>query len=226
MEAPAGAKEEGMALPTRSARMVRMQWIAMLLVTGAIALNYVDRSTLAVGNVKIREEFGINATAIGALQAAWSITYAFCQLPIGFFLDRIGPRFLVGVALVLWSVAQGAGGLATSYVQLLWTRIAVGAAECPAFPAAVRVTSDWFHVRDRGKPTGLYNAGGSIGPAIAPPLLTGLMLAFGWRTMFVAMGLAGILGAVIWFALYRNPHSTILAAEDDAYLADNRAAVT
>jgi MFS family permease len=222
MEAPAGAKEEGMALPTRSARMVRMQWIAMILVTGAIALNYVDRSTLAVGNVKIREEFGINATAIGALQAAWSITYAFCQLPIGFFLDRIGPRFLVGIALVLWSVAQGAGGLATSYVQLLWTRIALGAAECPAFPAAVRVTSDWFHVRDRGKPTGLYNAGGSIGPAIAPPLLTGLMLAFGWRTMFLTMGIVGVLGAVVWFRVYRTPATAGLSADDQAYLAENR----
>ena len=194
----------------------------MVLITGAIALNYMDRSTLAVGNLKIREEFGINATAIGALQSAWSITYAFSQIPIGYFLDRIGPRFLVGVALVLWSIAQGAGGLAGSYVQLLWTRIALGVAECPAFPAAVRVTSDWFHVKDRGKPTGLYNSGGSIGPAIAPPLLTGLMLAFGWRTMFVTMGVVGVLGAVVWFRLYRTPSTADLTPGDHAYLEDNR----
>src|SRR6202034_2340731 len=145
--------------------------------------------------------------------AAWSITYAFCLLPIGFFLDRIGPRFLVGVALVLWSIAQGAGGIATSYLQLLWSRIALGVSECPAFPAAVRVTSDWFHVKDRGKPTGLYNSGGSIGPAIAPPLLTGLMLAFGWRTMFVTMGIVGVLGAVVWFRLYRTPSTAELSAD-------------
>jgi MFS family permease len=212
-----------MSLPARSARMRRMQWIAMLLVTGAIALNYVDRSTLAVGNLKIREEFGINATAIGALQSAWSVTYAFCQIPIGFFLDRVGPRYLVGIALVLWSIAQGAGGLAATYVQLLWSRIALGVTECPAFPAAVRVTSDWFHVQDRGKPTGLYNAGGSIGPAIAPPLLTALMLGFGWRTMFITMGVVGVLGALVWFRLYRTPETADLSADDHAYLADNRA---
>jgi MFS family permease len=213
-----------MTVSAISPRMRRMQWIAIGLVTAAIALNYIDRSTLAIGNLKIRQEFGISATAIGALQSAWSITYAFCQVPIGFFLDRLGPRYLVGVALVLWSIAQAAGGFAVSYVQLLWARVALGAAECPAFPAAVRVTSDWFHVKDRGSPTGLYNSGGSIGPFIAPPLLTGLMLAFGWRTMFISMGVAGVLGALVWFKLYRDPAKTELGPQDTAYLAANRAA--
>jgi MFS family permease len=208
-----------------SRRMRQMQWTAIGLATFAIALNYIDRSTLAVGNLKIREEFGINATAIGALQSAWSITYAFCQVPIGYFLDRLGPRYLVGFALILWSVAQGLGGLSVSYMQLLWTRVGLGAAECPAFPAAVRVTSDWFHVKDRGAPTGWYNAGGSIGPAIAPPLLTGIMLAFGWRVMFIAMGVVGVVCALIWFALYREPHNAVLSAQDEAYLHENRAGV-
>ena len=51
--------------PSRELR--RMQWIAIILVTAAIALNYMDRSTLAIGNLKIRQEFGLNATAIGGL---------------------------------------------------------------------------------------------------------------------------------------------------------------
>ncbi|HEX2942685.1 MAG TPA: MFS transporter, partial [Rhodopila sp.] len=141
-----------------------MQWIAVTLVTAAIALNYMDRSTLAIGNVKIRQEFGLNATQIGALQSFWSLTYAIFQLPVGFLLDRLGPRHLVGFALIVWSVAQAAGGLAGSYVHLLWARVMLGAAESPAFPGAVRIISDWFHVKDRGKPTGIYNSGGSIGP--------------------------------------------------------------
>jgi MFS family permease len=208
---------------TLSPRMRRMQWIAIALVTGAIALNYIDRSTLAIGNLKIRAEFGINATAIGALQSAWSITYAFCQVPIGFFLDRLGPRYLVGGALFLWSVAQAAGGLVGSYTSLLWARVALGAAECPAFPAAVRVTSDWFHVKDRGRPTGVYNSGGSIGPAIAPPLLTWIMLAYDWHVMFIVMGAVGVVGALVWFLVYRTPGTARLEPQDTAYLAENRA---
>lgn len=212
-----------MAVSPISPRMRRMQWVAIALVTFAIALNYIDRSTLAVGNVKIRQEFGITATAIGALQAAWSITYAFAQVPVGFLLDRLGPRYLVGFALILWSIAQGAGGLALTYTQLLWSRVALGLTESPAFPAAVRVTSDWFHVKDRGRPTGVYNSGGSIGPAIAPPVLTALMLLFDWRVMFIAMGIVGVLCALIWFRLYRDPATAPLEPEDKAYLAHNRA---
>jgi MFS family permease len=204
--------------------MRRMQWIAIGLATAAIALNYIDRSTLAIGNVTIRQEFGLNATAIGALQSFWSVTYAFFQIPVGFLLDRLGPRYLVGLALVAWSAAQAAGGLASSYTQLMWARIALGATESPAFPGAVRVTSDWFHVKDRGKPTGVYNSGGSIGPAIAPPLLTALMLGFGWRTMFITMGVAGLIGSLVWFKLYRDPAKTVLEPQDEAYLAENRAA--
>jgi MFS family permease len=201
-----------------------MQWIAIGLATGAIALNYIDRSTLAIGNVTIRQEFGLNATAIGALQSFWSITYAFCQVPIGFLLDRLGPRYLIGFALILWSGAQAAGGFAASYTQLMWARIALGATESPAFPGAVRITSDWFHVKDRGKPTGVYNSGGSIGPAIAPPLLTFLMLGFGWRVMFITMGVVGLFGAIAWFLIYRDPAKTQLGPQDQAYLAENRAA--
>ena len=115
-----------------SPRLRAIQWTAVALVTVVIALNYIDRSTLSVGNLLIRKEFGISATAIGALQSGWSLAYAFAQIPVGFMLDRLGPRYLVGGALILWSIAQGAGGFAFGYTQLLWTRIALGITESPA----------------------------------------------------------------------------------------------
>lgn len=77
-----------MAVSPTSVRMWRMQWIAIGLATAAIALNYVDRSTLAIGNLKIREEFGINATAIGAwrlvLPSARRFQQRFASPAIGF----------------------------------------------------------------------------------------------------------------------------------------------
>src|SRR5581483_3163128 len=121
-----------------SSRLRRMQWIAIILVTGAIALNYMDRSTIAIGNVKIREEFHISATAIGALQSFWAFTYGIAQLPSGYLLDRLGPKKLVGLAMIAWSLAQAAGGIAVGYVQLMWARIALGVTEAPCFPSATR----------------------------------------------------------------------------------------
>ena len=211
-----------MAVTPISPRMRRMQWIAIALVTAAIALNYVDRSTLAIGNVKIRAEFGISATAIGP---AIRMVDNLCVVPgADWLFPRSARPALSGWHCVGAVVGRARlGGFAASYLQLLWARVALGAAECPAFPAAVRVTSDWFHVKDRGRPTGLYNSGGSIGPFIAPPLLTGLMLALGWRAMFITMGVIGVFGALVWFKVYRDPAKTELAPQDAAYLATNRA---
>src|ERR1700742_2349814 len=100
------------------------------------------------------------------------------QLPSGYLLDRIGPKFLVGAAMIAWSLCQAAGGIASSYGLLMLSRIGLGATEAPCFPSATRSVSDWFDVKDRGKPSGVYTSGAYIGPTIAPPLLTGIMLAY------------------------------------------------
>src|ERR1700759_1163727 len=121
-----------------SPKLRRMQWIAIALVTAAIALNYMDRSTLAIGNLKIREEFGINATAIGALGSAWALTYGIAQLPSGDPLDPIGPQFLAGAAMILWSLFQAAGGIATNSFLLMLSRVGLGPTEAPCFPSATR----------------------------------------------------------------------------------------
>lgn len=205
-----------------SPKLRRMQWVAVGLCTFAIALNYIDRSTLAIGNLSIREEFGITAAGIGALQSAWSLAFAFSQLPVGLIVDRIGSRRLLGWALVLWSVAQAAGGLFTGYMSFLMSRVFLGVFESPAFPASVRTVANFFHPKDRGRPTGLYTIGGDIGRLVGTPLLTALLIAFGWRTMFVAMGVAGLLGAVAWFALYRDPDMAKLQGADREYLAANK----
>ena len=205
-----------------SPKLKRMQWVAVVLCTLAIALNYIDRSTLAIGNLKIREEFAITAAGIGALQSAWSLSFALAQLPVGLFVDRVGSRRLLGWALVLWSAAQAAGGLFTGYLQFLVSRVFLGVFESPAFPASVRTVANFFHPKDRGRPTGLYTIGGDVGRLVGTPLLTMLLIAFGWRTMFVAMGVVGLLGALGWFAFYRDPDLSRMPPNDRAYLAANK----
>jgi sugar phosphate permease len=207
-----------------STKLRRMQWIAIILVTAAIALNYMDRSTLAIGNLKIRQEFGISATAIGALGSAWALTYGFAQLPSGYLLDRIGPKILVGITMIVWSLFQAAGGFAVGYFQLMLSRIGLGATEAPCFPSATRAVSDWFDVKDRGTPSGVYTSGAYIGPTLAPPILTGVMLAFDWRVMFIVMGLAGVAASGLWFWIYRDPRTQVLSAQDEEYLRANREA--
>src|SRR5579863_8365110 len=213
-----------MSITGPSPQLRRMQWVAIILVTAAIALNYMDSSTLAIGNLKIREEFGISATAIGALGSAWALTYGFAQLPSGYLLDRIGPKVLVGATMIVWSLFQAVGGITSNYFQLMLSRIGLGATEAPCFPSATRSVSDWFDVKDRGAPSGVYTSGAYIGPTIAPPILTAVMLAFNWRVMFIVMGLAGIVAAGLWFMIYRDPRAQVLEPQDADYLRANREA--
>lgn len=192
----------------------KLQWMSVTLCVMAIGINYIDRATVSVANLPIREEFGLNATEIGGLVSVWSLCYAISQLPMGWLVDRVGPRPLLGVALLIWSAAQAMGGLVGSFSHLLWARGVLGVGEAPAYTGSARVVTNWFNISNRGLPTGFYNMAGTLAPAIAPPLLTVLMLAYGWRAMFLVMGSIGIIGAIVWFLFYRDPESSDLTSEE------------
>lgn len=197
-----------------SQRTRRMQILVLTLLVCSGVINFFDRSSLAVANVNVREELGLSATAMGGLLSAFALSYAFAQLPVGLLIDRVGPRILLGCGLALWSGAQATVGLVTSYSQFFWARIALGVGEAPQFPTSARVVSNWFHVTNRGVPSGIFNSASSLGPAIAPPLLTLLMLNFGWRAMFVILGVTGLAAAAIWAAVYRDPDHARIPLED------------
>jgi MFS family permease len=104
-----------------------------------------------------------------------------------------------------------------SFGQFFGARVFLGIGEAPQFPTGARVVRDWFNQRDRGLATGIFNCASSLGTAIAVPLLTFLMLSFGWRAMFAIMGIAGLIVAALWCVLYRNPQEVALTAEENAY---------
>ena len=198
----------------------RVKWIqrvALTLLVVAGVVNYIDRATLAVANPLIREELGLSIADMGYLLSAFLWAYAFAQLPTGAMVDRLGPRILLTTGLSLWSIAQLLGGLVQSFGQFFGARVLLGFGEAPQFPTAARVVRDWFNQRDRGLATGVFNCASSLGTAIAVPLLTMLMLNFGWRAMFVIMGVAGLIVAAAWCVLYRNPTEVALNAGENAY---------
>ena len=123
----------------------------------------------------------------------------------------------VGAATELSAQAQVLGGLVRGFGEFFGARILLGIGEAPQFPTCARVVRDWFNPRDRGLATGIFNSASSLGTAIAVPLLTFLMLQFGWRTMFMVMGAAGLVMAAVWYRLYRNPTEVELTAEENVY---------
>src|SRR5689334_11914292 len=151
--------------------------VLALLVTAGI-INYVDRATLAIANPLIRHDLGLSIADMGLLLSAFLWSYAFCQLPAGALVDRLGPRLMLTVSLSLWSLAQLLGALVVGFGTFFGARVLLGAGESPTFPTCARITRDWFNVRSRGSATGIWNCSSTLGTAISAPLLTFLMLSF------------------------------------------------
>lgn len=212
-----------MASVTATPRLKRIQRGSVALLVLGCTLNYVDRSTLAIANPLIRHDLGLSISDMGLLLSAFLWSYAAFQLPTGALVDRIGPRRLLGLGILIWSVAQGFGGLVNGFWQFVVARVFLGMGESPQFSGLARVVRDWFNHRERGLPTGIGLSGSKLGPALAPPLLTVLMLSFGWRWMFIIMGVVGVGIAALWYAIYREPREVALTEEENAYLTDGEA---
>jgi len=189
----------------------------MLVASGAV--NTIDRASLAIANPLIRQDLGLSVAQMGILLSAFLWAYAFAQLPVGVLIDRLGPRKLLAGGLAVWSAAQLCCGFVGNTWQFAIARAVLGVGEAPQFPSGARVVRDWFNAKERGRATGIFTSASQIGTGVAAPLLTVLMIQFGWRWMFIIMGALGLLIAVVWYALYREPSQMRLAASEQAYLA-------
>jgi MFS family permease len=203
--------------PTR--RIAKIQVIAVSFLSIAGVINYIDRGSLAIANTTIRADLGFSATRMGVMLSAFSLSYAFSQLPVGVLLDRFGERRVLGAGMFLWSVTQTATGLVRGFASFVATRVGLAAGESPFVVSAVKTVNDWFDVCDRATPMGIVNSATTMGQAIAPPILTVIMLAFGWRGMFMLIGIPGLVLSVAWFAFYRDRKDVSLDDDEKAYFA-------
>ncbi|WP_367085343.1 MFS transporter [Pseudomonas sp. HOU2] len=183
----------------------RKRFFIMVLLFITVVINYLDRSNLSIAAPALTSELGIDPVHVGLIFSAFGWTYAAMQIPGGWLVDRVPPRILYSVALLLWSLATVLLGFAASFIALFVLRMAVGALEAPAYPINSRVVTTWFPERERATAIGFYTSGQFVGLAFLTPVLAWLQHEFGWHMVFVATGAAGIVWAAIWYAVYREP---------------------
>ncbi len=205
--------------PRPSRRIARIQIIAVCTLAIAGIINYIDRGSLAIANTTIRAALGLSATRMGVLLSAFSMSYAVSQLPVGVLLDRFGERRVLGAGMFLWSVTQTTTGLVRGFTSFVAARVGLAAGESPFVVSAVKTVNDWFDVCDRATPMGIVNGATIMGQAIAPPILTVIMLRFGWRGMFMLIGIPGLVLSVVWYALYRDRKEVLLKDDEKGYLS-------
>ncbi|ENT8514695.1 MFS transporter [Raoultella ornithinolytica] len=203
----------------KPARIRRVQNVTLVLLFIAGIVNFLDRSSLSVAGEAIRGDLGLSATEFGVLLSAFSLSYGFAQLPSGMLLDRFGPRIVLGAGLIFWSLMQALTGMVNSFSHFILLRIGLGIGEAPFMPAGVKSINDWYVQKERGTAVGIFNSSTVLGQAIAPPALVLMQIAWGWRTMFAVIGLAGIVVGLCWYAWYRNRAQFDLQQDERLYLA-------
>ena len=187
-------------------KIPKMMWVIALLLFLATTLNYADRLTLSIVSVDVRKEFGMNEQDYSYVLTLFLIAYAIMYAGSGVLVDRMGTRRGFAFFIFWWSLAQILHALAMGRWSLGACRFMLGLSEPANWPAAAKAIGEWFPASKRALGVGIFNAGSSVGSAIAPPMVAWLSLRYGWRSAFVVTGVMGLVWMVFWLILYQPPH--------------------
>ena len=228
--------------PQTNARRRRscFRWTVCSLLFFATAVNYLDRQVLSLTwRDFIAPEFRWTDADYGFITGCFSLVYAFCNLFAGRFVDRLGAKRGYLWAIFVWSLAaclhaatgvgsvHFASALALSVTSVsvwlfLGCRCLLALGEAGNFPAAVKVTAEYFPPKDRAYATSVFNAGSSVGALVAPMSIPLLAERWGWEAAFVAIGALGFVWMGFWQFLYRRPAENPRVSEAElAYIEQN-----
>lgn len=195
------------------------RYVLGLLLT-IFVVSYVDRQILAILMPPIKAEMDLSDTELGFLTGfAFAIFYAVMGIPIGQWADRWNRRSIISICLVLWSLMTAASGLAVNFVYLVLARIGVGVGEAGTGPCNHSLLADYYPAESRASAMGIYSLGIPIGALLGIVAGGWINEFFGWRMAFIAVGLPGVvLALIVHFTLKEPPrgHSDGVADVEDA----------
>jgi ACS family D-galactonate transporter-like MFS transporter len=169
-----------------------------LLLFASIAINYVDRGTLSVAAPLLMREMGLSPSRLGLLLSAFFWTYAGFQSVSGWIVDRVDEKWVLAAGFAVWSVATAACGLAGSFGALFAIRLVIGLGESVAYPCYSKIMVTHYAEGPRGLINSLIDIGSKCGPAIGILACGTAMGRFGWRPVFVMLGLGGLVWLPCW----------------------------
>jgi len=178
----------------------RGRGVLLALLVVSICINYIDRGNLGVAAASpaFRADLHLNEASLGVLFSMFFITYASCQILFGWLIDRYSVYVVFTVGFVLWSAATIFTGFVGGFTGLLVWRLVLGVGEAGAYPAYSKILAARFAEHERGRANSMIDAGSRLGPAIGV-LAGGLIAAnYGWRMIFIAIGVAGLLWLIPW----------------------------
>ncbi len=182
------------------------RWSLVCLLSLGVIIAYVDRTNLSVSlaDPAFKTFFQLNDEQRGLLNSVFFWSYALLQIPAGFFVDRFGVKYPLAIGFGLWCVVSAVSGATQAVWQLIALRLLLGVFESVVTPGAVRWIGCHIEESRRGLAMGIYMAGTKFGSAVGAKLATKLLGLYGWRQMFVILGVGGVAWLIPWLLFARN----------------------
>jgi ACS family glucarate transporter-like MFS transporter len=187
----------------------QLRWALISYVFLMSAMSYLDRVNLSIAGPTIQKEFGLTDVQLGYVFSAFVWSYALFQAPAGRIGDRFGPRSVLALSILWWSLFTALTGavppaLHLAIPLLILARFMLGVGEAVMFPTSNRLVASWIPALERGMATGIILGGVGLGSAVAPPLIIWIMVIWGWRWAFFVMLPIGVVAALLWYWLVRD----------------------
>lgn len=180
----------------------RVRWWIVWTLFFSTVTNYISRQTFSVLAPLISTQFHLSHTDLAKILGAFQISYAVTWLLGGIFLDAVGTRVGLALAVVFWSVVNMFTGFATSVFSFAAFRLLLGIGEGFNWPGASKTVAEWFPSEERGLAVAIFDSGSSIGGALAALTIPLIALKFGWRAAFFFSGAIGFVWLFLWLRVY------------------------
>jgi ACS family glucarate transporter-like MFS transporter len=204
-----------------------VRWILIFWMFVMSAIAYLDRVNISIAGRAIGEEYHLNNIQLGWVFSAFVLGYALFQAPGGRLADRFGPRWVVTAGVVWWGIFTSLSAslpkeLTGVLFGLIGVRFALGLGEAVVYPASNRLVAAWIPTQERGIANGLIFAGVGVGAGITPPLITYILMNYGWRWSFWVSAIIGCAAGFVWYLLARDTpeEHPWVSAEERAYIEE------
>jgi ACS family hexuronate transporter-like MFS transporter len=203
----------------------RLRWYIGALLFVSTVINYIDRQTLSVLAPALKTEFRWTNADFALVVIAFRVAYAVGQTASGRWLDRIGTRTGLSVAVAFYSASAMLSSFGSGLRSFAAFRFLLGLGESANWPGATKAVAEWFPRRESGWAVALFDSGSSIGAALAPFIVLGVYrLSGSWRPAFIITGALGLLWIPLFRWLYRSPEEhPLLSADERQDILANRA---
>ena len=185
-------------------RSTRAPYALIVLLGAALMINYVDRGTISTAAPLLERQLDLTPSQLGWVLSAFFWAYVPSQPLMGWFTDRLGAARVLATGFALWSVATVLAGVSAGVAALVGARLLMGVGESVTYPSALALLAQRVTDRHRARATSVLQLGGMVGPALGTFLGGMIMVRFGWRAMFISLGLASLVWLIPWSRQLRS----------------------